>query len=161
MRRQLRLASRGAKRLLVLTSALALAWPASAGEIEIPFERIRQPNAILVHAIANEKPVLLILDTGAGTTVLSLEVLGRTTHGLKPSQFAPRGAGMSGEARLVAADLQLGSRAWRGRPVVAMNLEEVSRVYGRKIDGILGQDILSEFERVSIDFRTRKLTLSY
>lgn len=161
MRCQIRCVSSHVRRLFVLTSALALAWPASAGEIEIPFERIRQPNAILVHAIANEKPVLLILDTGASYTVLSFEVLGRAVPALKPSQFATKGAGMSGEARFVAADMQLGSRAWRGRPVVAMNLEEVSRIYGRKIDGILGQDILSEFERVSIDFRARKITLTY
>jgi hypothetical protein len=161
MRCQLSRRAYHVRRLLILTSVLALAWPASAGDIEIPFERIRQPNAILIHAIANEKPVLLILDTGASETVLSLEVLARTVPPLKSSQFAPKGAGLSGEARFVAVDLQLGSRAWRGRPVVAMNLEEVSRVYGRKIDGILGQDILSEFERVSIDFRTRKLTLSY
>ena len=39
-------------------------------------------------------------------------------------------------------------------------MEEVLKAYGRRIDGLLGQDLLREFERVTIDFRSRRLLLS-
>ena len=39
-----------------------------------------------------------------------------------------------------------------------MRFEEVSRVFGRRIDG--GQDLLREFRSVRIDFKNQKLILS-
>lgn len=42
-------------------------------------------------------------------------------------------------------------QAWR-RDVVAMDFDEVSRAFGMKVDGLIGQDILREFDRVTIDF---------
>jgi hypothetical protein len=40
-------------------------------------------------------------------------------------------------------------------------MAEVSRAYGRKIDGLLGHDLLGECRRVSIDFEARLLLLAY
>jgi hypothetical protein len=42
-----------------------------------------------------------------------------------------------------------------------MNMAEISRVYGRKVDGLLGHDLLGECRRISIDFEQRRLLLSY
>ena len=61
--------------------------------------------------------------------------------------------------RHTEATLELGGRTWKRRSVVAMNLGEVSEAFGRRIDGLLGQDLLREFERVTIDFRARTLRL--
>jgi len=148
------------RKWLSLALSVALAWPVAAGEEQIPFEWIRQPDAILVRATVNGKSVHLILDTGATFTMLGPEVLGKASVPLKPSQFSIDGPGMIGEARFVEVKFQIAAKQWRNRIVLLKNFEQVSRAYGRRIDGILGQDILSEFDRVSIDFRNRKIILT-
>jgi hypothetical protein len=54
----------------------------------------------------------------------------------------------------------VGKQVWYDRQVVVMNLKEISRVYNRRIDGLLGQDLLSEFDSVVIDFKKKKIRFS-
>lgn len=140
--------------VLMVTSAGAL----YGGGLDVPFEIEPSQSAILVRGIANGKPVALILDTGATRTILAKELL----KGAFPdpaSRFASDGPGLEARGRYAVADVELGGRAWRGRTVVGMNLDQVSRAYRTKIDGLLGQDILREFSRVTIDYRARRLRL--
>jgi hypothetical protein len=50
---------------------------------------------------------------------------------------------------------------WCGltRRVVAMNLEVFARSVGQNVDGLVGQDFLSEFHQVVIDFKDHKVLL--
>lgn len=128
-----------------------------ADELALPFELEPAQSAILLKGSVNGKPILLILDTGASRTILALEIA--RVPSLSMSRFAESGPGLAVRGRYAQATLELGGRLWRDRIVVGMNLDEVSKAYGRRIDGLLGQDFLKEFERVTIDFRGRRLLL--
>jgi hypothetical protein len=104
---------------------------------------------------------VLILDTGASHTVVSPERAGLSTLDLAKARFSPNGPGVSAEAVWSRTTLRLGGKVWSDRPVVVMNMAEISRVYGRKVDGLLGHDLLGECRRISIDFEQRRLLLSY
>ena len=147
-------------RCILVTSCLSLALlPAQAGETELPFQVHGRNQIILVEGHVNGKPVTLILDTGAAETILHYQILNIPEMDLRLSRFLTGAPGMRGEAMWAGANLRLGSKLWRERRVVVMNLREVSRVHGRQIDGILGEDILREFDRVVIDFKSRKIIL--
>jgi hypothetical protein len=147
------------KRVLLL---LTLAVPASAGkEMTVPFEINRGREAILLRVELNGEPSVLILDTGASHTIVSPERAGLTALDLAKARFSPNGPGVSAEAVWARTTLRLGGKVWTDRPVVVMNMAEISRVYGRKVDGLLGHDLLGECRRVSIDFEERRLLLSF
>jgi hypothetical protein len=136
---------------------------ASAGlcqDLELPFEISGSQSEILVRGTANGKPVLLILDTGASRTILARDLLRSLPRPVLPSRFSTDGPGLNARGTYTEATLELGGRLWRGRSVVAMDMEEVSRAFGQRIDGLLGQDLLREFDRVTIDFRARRVVLS-
>jgi len=144
-------------RLLALGIALAIST--AAAPLELPFELDPRHSAILIAAEVNGKPVTLILDTGATQTILDAQLLGLSNLDLKMSRFSGSSPGLRGEAVWATARLKLGTRTWRDQRVVTMNLASLSARYGRPIHGILGQDILRQFDRVLIDFRARTLTL--
>jgi hypothetical protein len=141
---------------------LVLVQTAAARGFSVPFEVHGKRNAILVRVVVNGKPHTFVLDTGAARTVVSPNVLGGLAgFNLKLSRFRARGPGFAGEAILERVDsLRLGEKTWHDRRVVVMDLEEVSKVYSRQIDGLIGQDLLREFNSVLIDFKNSKLTLS-
>jgi hypothetical protein len=155
----------GASTMRLLATALVgalLALPAGAANLEAPFEVHSKRHAILLELVVNGKDCTFILDTGAARTVVSPSVLGGLTEfELKLSRFRSRGPGFSGEATWGRVDsLRVGKQVWYDRQVVVMNLKEISRVYNRRIDGLLGQDLLSEFDSVVIDFKKKKIRFS-
>lgn len=144
----------------ILFFSLVLARPANGGELQIPFEMDRDRTVILMRLTVNERPALMILDTGSTRTIVSPELANLGSSELAPSRFSSDGPGLRARGRWVEATLRLGEKVWKRRPVVAMSLEEVSRAYGARVDGLLGHDVLAEFEQVTIDFRARLIRLS-
>ena len=145
---------------LVFWTFLMGAAHARAADLELPFEIEASQAAILVRGQVDGKPVLLILDTGASCTILARELVRLAPGAHASSRFSPEGPGLNANGRYTEANLELGDRQWRNRIVVGMRMEEVSKAYGRRIDGLLGQDVLREFDRITIDFRTKRLLLS-
>src|SRR5438105_14389939 len=123
-----------------LIGLLFLGISASIGlcqDLELPFEISTSQSGILVRGTANGKPVLLILDTGASRTILSRDLLRSLPRPVLPSRFSTDGPGLNTRGIYTEATLELGGRLWRGRSVVAMEMEEVSRAFGQRIDGLL------------------------
>ncbi len=148
------------RRVLLAAALLALsAFAQSAEVVELPFEIDSARSAILVWGSADGKPVLLVLDTGASRTILARELVSAAPPDLPRSAFSSTGPGLRARGRYTEATLELGGRTWKHRSVVAMSMVEVSQAFGRRIDGLLGQDLLREFSRVTIDFRSRTLRL--
>ncbi|MGH9789941.1 MAG: retropepsin-like aspartic protease [Candidatus Acidiferrales bacterium] len=141
---------------LFLTTIAASAGPL---DLELPFQLDSRYDAILIQAEVNGKSVRLLVDTGASQTILDAQLLGLTNLDLKISRFSSSGPGLRGEAVWAQARLKLGARTWHEQRVVAMNLEQLASRYGQPVHGLLGQDILRQFARVTIDFRTRTLIL--
>lgn len=53
---------------------------------------------------------------------------------------------------ILPVNLELANHTWAGQRVAIMNLDGLSQVFGIQFDGLLGQDVLSEFHSVRIDY---------
>lgn len=145
--------------LTIIGLAAWLAGPLGAAEFEVPFELDGKRKAILVEVEVNGQDRTFVMDTGASHTVVSHAAVGVTQYELKRARFNP-GPGVSGEATWAEVrSLCLGESRWHDLRIVVMNMDQVSQVFGRRIDGLLGQDVLMEFDRVEIDYKTRRITL--
>jgi predicted aspartyl protease len=148
----------------IALAAVMAGWlgiaPAAADDLELAFEVESTRSAILVRGVVDGKPALFILDTGASRTILARELVRLSSEPSASPRFSSEGPGLVAAGRYTEATIDLGGRRWRNRSVVAMSMAEVSRAYARTIDGLLGQDFLREFDRVTIDFRTKRILLS-
>jgi hypothetical protein len=144
---------------VVVVFWLAIAAAGAGRDIEVPFETGPQESVIVVRGTANGRPAVFILDTGSSRTILRPELVGTAAGSLPTSAFADGGPGLHAQGRWTRATIRLGEKTWR-REVVAMNFDEVSRALGMRVDGLIGQDLLREFDRVTIDFRARKILLT-
>jgi hypothetical protein len=140
--------------VVVLTSLSAF-----AAEISLPFQESADRRALIVSVEVNGKSSRLLLDTGSQFTVLSAGLSGVSAVDLKQAGFAS-GPGLRGEAVWSTADLRLDSSRLYQRRIVVMNLEQVRKIYGKEVDGLLGQDILSEYSTVTLDFKNHRLILT-
>jgi Aspartyl protease len=125
----------------------------------VPIERSPDFGAILVSVHVNGKPAVLILDTGSNTTILSPEISGLNPAHLLRAAPPRKGTGFVADGRWGQATLTIGTTVWRDKRVLVVDTKDVSRAVQRKIDGILGQDILDEFKYVEINLEEKRLTL--
>lgn len=125
----------------------------------LPIERSPRFGAILVTVLVNDKRAVLILDTGSNTTIVSPEIAELNPASLPRAEPPQKGTGFVGDGRWGRATLTIGSTVWKARRVLIVDTRDLSRAAERKIDGILGQDILDEFAYVEIDLQEKRLTL--
>jgi len=125
-------------------------------ELTVPFEFAAGRGSILVHARVNNRPALLIVDTGSTHTILRPSVVGVSAEELQSPRIA---GGFTGDAVGREVTLEIGSRAWRRRPVAVMDLSQTLSAYKERIDGLLGLDLLLEFSQAVFHFKTRSMTL--
>jgi predicted aspartyl protease len=124
---------------------------------DLPYKEVRR--AMLVEVEVNGHRANLLVDTGADHTVLSPEIVGLSDLDLTLGKFSSNAPGLGGEAVVRAVEVKLTSEQKFRVNASVMKLEMVSQRYGVKIDGLLGQDILSRCGRVSIDYRTKTIQL--
>jgi len=147
--------------LLALFLTPFQAHPAAADSVlKVPFEYADDRNSILLPARINDKPAVLILDTGAARTVLCPEVAGIDRKELVPSQTAEGGGRFIDDAVGREVALQVGNVKWEKRRVAVMDLSQVLSAYHQKVDGVLGMDFLSDFSLVTINTKDQILTLT-
>jgi hypothetical protein len=139
-----------------------LPYPASKTshrQTVVPIERSPHFGAILVSVQVNGKPAVLILDTGSNTTILSPEISGLNPAHLPRANPPRKGTGFVEDGRWGQATLIIGTTVWKDKRVLVVDTKDLSRAVQRKIDGILGQDILDEFKYVEINLEEKRLTL--
>lgn len=130
----------------------------------LPLERSQQ-NHLLVHAVINDKPARLVVDTGAPVSAIALnrrKHFGLTAIPLKsklPTRLQING-GFNNVA--IARRFKLGALGLIDEPVVLIDLSSSSRaaraVDEEPIDGILGADILFPTSAL-VDCQTKTLIL--
>jgi hypothetical protein len=128
-------------------------------QLTIPFEHNMRRNAILVRATVNQRPALLLLDTGASHSVISREIAGLANEDLRGG-FAIGGPGFKGEAVTMRTTVRIGGETWYDHPVAVMNLAEVQRVFDGPIDGLLGEDLLCTFRQVTFDYPNKRIVFT-
>jgi Aspartyl protease len=141
-----------------------LPYPASKTShrrIVVPLERSPHFGAILVSVRVNGKPAVLILDTGSNTTILSPEISGLNPARLPRANPPRKGTGFVSDGRWGQATLTIGTTVWKDKRILVVDTKDLSRSVQRKIDGILGQDILDEFKYVEINLEEKQLTLGF
>ena len=80
---------------------------------------------------------------------------------LKLGEPPTKGTGfVNGHAYWGKVTLETGTRIWTDHKVLIEDMKNISDTIGQKIDGILGADILNEFQCVEIDFEHKLLVLS-
>jgi predicted aspartyl protease len=115
-----------------------------------------QPLILLPVEVNGEGPFEFILDTGAGTSLLSSELgqkLGIKVIGSKEGQSAGGAVSVS----LAKVDsLAVGSTKLDDVDVGLVDLSHVGRTVGAKIDGDLGYNFLKYF-RITLDYRRSEI----
>jgi Aspartyl protease len=106
---------------------------------------------ILLDGQVNDKPAVLLLDTGADNSLISPEAASISTK--LDALKATKTTGANGEYIKGRVDLRLAERHWIDRTVLVMDLSEASKRLGTRIDGFIGQDVLREVSAVRIDYK--------
>jgi len=118
--------------------------------LTLPLERAG--SLFFVEAKVNGRAALLLVDTGAERSILH----DRTRNAVR---------GGYGTYQLQSADvtIQLGETFFAPRRVGLADLSALRRKYraalDRDFDGVLGMDVLREFDAVTFDFKARALRL--
>lgn len=143
---------------IALWATLISAKPAQSSPAEFPFEH--RGGLIWVRVSVPQSAELLnfLLDSGAGVSVVNLRTAKRLGMELGRRVDA-RGVGSSAEGfwpqRLQATAGGVGLP----RECLAVDLAELSRACDCGVDGLLGNGLLTRFERVTFDARNGRLVL--
>jgi hypothetical protein len=57
------------------------------------------------------------------------------------------------------ADVQIAELQWKQQSVEIADLSKLTKIYGRTIDGIVGQDVLRTFASVQINYKGKCVML--
>lgn len=142
--------------VLLLTHSI-LAFSQSPNRREIPFENSRVFGLILVKVEVAGKPAVLIVDTGSNQTIISSEITPISLKTSDNTRSTSKGSGWTGAGVLSRATVRIGPVTVHNHPIVVMDMNDLSKSCGQRIDGLLGMDFFSELRLVMIDLRNHKL----
>lgn len=126
----------------------------------IPFEVNRDFGTILIRAQVNRQPATLIVDTGSSHSILSSELLRVRSLALERADAPAKVSGYVGNAGWSKATLGIGAMTWPDRRVLVMDdFRGLSNSMKQRVDGIIGEDVLREFNLVVVDFKHHRLVL--
>lgn len=111
------------------------AGPFADKNLKIPFEYADNRDSLLVRVRFNDRPAILILDTGSAHTILRPEAVGVPRSKLIPASRSRSGAGFMGDAVSTEVTLQIGKRVWRKHHVVLMDLSDILAAYQVLVHG--------------------------
>ena len=132
----------------------------SAQDTSVPFTRTG--SSIVADVTVGGKTRHFLLDTGAGLSVLSPDTAGWSPVDVMKAISSRSAVGLDGSTHSMGsatATLELG-KTLIVTPVAVADLGPLSKALKIKLDGILGQDVLSQFSLVTIDNRNKRLTLT-
>jgi aspartyl protease len=128
--------------------------------VTIPFERTR--NGVFVRLRVNEKeePLWFVLDTGAGHTLISESAAKRLLiHPGDKTTIREPSAGLKTVSESKTASIMLDTINIDKVDLHTANLSDLAPAWGRKVDGVLGYDLLCR-SVVTIDYDASRLTIT-
>jgi len=144
--------------LIIISAAFAYSTKSTAEELPkgstgVLLVSDKSTGTILVDAKLNGTPVVMILDTGASHSMFDASAFGLSAVQFQAARMNTRGLGLNADVVLRAADFEIGSEVWKQQPIEIADLQPLSKIYGRKIGGIIGQDVLRSFVSVQINYK--------
>lgn len=131
-----------------------------AGQAQTRKLKFRNAHSmILVNLAVNGKPVTMMLDTGAVSSLIAVRLTDVDPYQLAPMPQGRTDQGFVGQAYEVKARFDFAGVGVPDLTVFAGNVDELSRRAGTRCDGILGLDILRKFKSVKIDYTTQEIEL--
>jgi hypothetical protein len=130
----------------------ALSMEAQKPESGVALISDAKTGTILVRAELNQRPVTMILDTGASHSMFDARAFGLSPQQLQMARMKSRGLGLDADVVWQTADFQIADLQWDQKPIEIADLSTLSKIYKRTIDGILGQDVLRAFSSVRINY---------
>ncbi len=113
-----------------------------------------------VRLLVNSKSAEFILDTGSFTIVnsnrISLPRVGRKEARVTVTVFGAQGGDWQ---PVQIGGFTIGSVTMSGVQVISRDLSFLEAAFGREVDGVLGNDLLSFWGKVDIDYRHGRLVL--
>jgi hypothetical protein len=125
----------------------------SAKTYRLPFHSVN--GLILLDATVNNKPAMLLLDTGAQYAMVDKHAIGLVVN-LHSAEMSAHG--VRGEYVRHHATIDLAGFRWE-RNVMVVDLSQIEKAFGAHIDGYVGEDLLREFSAVRIDYKAQTVTL--
>ena len=148
--------SKGLLSILILLLLAVIVSAARAEILSIPVE-VRD-GAVFVSVRINANNVTLLLDTGASNTIVDPKAVGVAEAGLVHASFLAEGH-TNVSVAVIKLDLQIGKAKFIV-PVVMDKLTVLQTRFGNKVQGLLGNDVLTQFKSVTISYQTKTLELS-
>jgi predicted aspartyl protease len=143
-----------------LTVALGLsASPRPQEPVELSFEYSKAFGLILIKVEVNEKPAVMVLDTGSNETIVSPRLVILKQVSSKNAVAMARGSGYPSSGVIATVFLRVGPLNPKNCQILVVDLSDLSKALGQEVDGILGMSVLKEFEIVSVDLKHHKLVL--
>ena len=141
--------------LLIFAALFATAesLPAS-GDVSLPFSQAN--GCLVIEAQINGQAGSFILDTGASSTVIDPRFLSEsyvlTFHPIET---------ITGHSVIASASVSV-SIGGKSTPISAAILKNafISRAAGKPIDGLIGMDVLSQYQAIKLDFEKHVLILT-
>ena len=131
--------------------------PDMAGTATVPID-LAFDGLVFVDVTVNGTPMAFVLDTGAESTVLNASRLGALGLTASGTFAAGAGGGDVTVGYVPHVTYAVGGAVIRDQIVSAINLDDLEKPIGRKLDGILGYDFLSRFV-VELDYGRKQLRL--
>jgi predicted aspartyl protease len=142
----------------IVTLALG-AFSRTPDPVEVPFEYSRAFGLMLIKVEVNGTPAVMVLDTGSNETIVSPKLVIVKQLSSRDEVAMAKGSGYSGSGVVATAFLRIGPLNPKNCQILVVDLTDLSKTLGQKVDGILGMSVLREFEIVSVDLRQHKVVL--
>lgn len=117
-----------------------------------------QPLILLPVEVNGEGPFEFILDTGAGTSLLSSELGEKLRVKVVGSKQGQSAGGAVSVSLAQVSSLAVGSAKLEDVDVGLVDLSHIGKTIGAKIDGDLGYNFLKHF-RLTLDYRNNEMRL--
>jgi predicted aspartyl protease len=131
----------------------AIAQQPPAQQLGVAIISDPKTGTILLNARLNGDPVVMILDTGSSHSLFDARAFGMSPAQLQAVRLNTRGLGLNADVVWRSANFRIADQQWNNQPVEVADLSKLSKIHGRTIDGILGQDVLRSFDSVQINYK--------
>lgn len=154
-------------RSLLVAVGLAVATVAwghgrKAERVTVPFETLKDHRLVLLHARIGGKDGVFIFDSGADTTFVDADFAGFSDK--QVTAVMERGKSLqagSWSGAVAEGSVCLASHCFARREIGIVFRGTISKqITARRIDGIIGQDLLREFDSVTIDYKRSVLVFN-